>query len=690
MSIIVRSNIGRNSKASRVCQYLFQWARPSEESPDDSVSGVADRLLTGRLLVETLTMLIPNNTRRRLATTRCDAAPGPIIATTLLGMVLALWPASPLRGQLVAAPIEDDYPNAADVVQAYASLRSWTDAFALPALDEPAAQAPLGRAHGVCIIVRRSGRVLGTGVDGSGDALMLRRAAGRAFGEVLGNPVVSQLPPTLRATMGTKLTVELEVAGRPVPLLGQSFGWLARQVEPGLDGLAIRRGNDWALSFPAIALAHNNAGNIQRQLLPLAVELGLPAAKLGDLLTRPDVSIYRFRTTHLAQSAANKRPFRTVRGDVVVARSEVTPSRVAALADSIAQHLLRSFSSPKIARGLLGTYQPSTDQYKPIIAAPREQALAAFALAQYAEAPSVDPLTARRAGQASRQILLQLQVGPGAEDNPLADIEACAAIVYGGFQHVRTMQDPAIRPLLIPAAQRAIDAFSLEAGFVQRDPTTNEARPISPNGQALLAAALSRLLSRGYQHDRLTPQLVRSAMDKAWQSVPDYQHVMLLPWLGWAELEYSSTVGEPLANVTRLLEIRSMLDSSRIGSQFLPGAADLAGGFVLIPMQGVVANAQTLRPAAFLATMLRQSDLTRAQDAEAALDRHLDTVRFLMQLTVRETSSWSLQNPSQALGGVRTATWDNDQPVPAQALGLLTAVQTLWSLEALAQGQGNQ
>ena len=687
MSIIVCSNIARNSNASQVCQYLFQWARPSGVSPDDRASGTVGWSLTGRRLFGTLTMLFPSNTRRRLATTLCEVTPRPIIGVTVFSLVLALVLANPLRGQ---PPTEADYPDAGDVVQAFASLRSWTDAFAVPSINEPAAQAPLGRARGVCVILRRSGRVLGTGIDVSGDALMVRRAAGRAFGEVLGDPVVSQLPPTLLGTIGTKLTLELEVAGRPVPLLGRSFFELTREVEPGLDGLAIRRGDDWALSFPALALARNTAGDIQRQLLRLAVELGLPAAKPADLLTRPDVSIYRFRTTHLTQTAADKRPFRTVRGDVVVARKEVTPRQIAALADSIAQHLLRSFSPLDVAPGLMGTYQPSTDQYEPLIAPPREQAMAAFALARYADAPSVDPVFARRAASASRQILLQLQVGPGGEENPLANVEACAAIVYAGFEHERTMQDPAIRPLLIPAAERAIGAFTAEAGFVERNPATGEARPISPDGQALIAAAMSRLLNRGYQPDRLTPKLVRDAIDKAWQSVPDFQHVRLLPWLGWAELEYSSSVGEPLASVARLREIQSTLDASRIGSRFLPGASDLGGGFVLIPMQGVIATAQTLRPAAFLATVLRQSDLTSPEEAQPALDRHLDTLRFLMQLTVRETSSWSLQNPARGLGGVRTAVWDSDQPVPAQALGLLTAVETLWSLEALAQGQGNQ
>ncbi len=518
---------------------------------------------------------------------------------------------------------------------------------------------------------------------------MLRRAAGRALGEVLGDPVVANLPAAIRATIGPRLTLELEVAGRPIPLLGRSFPEFARQLEPGLDGLAIRRADDWALMFPAQMRAARTAGDVPRQVLPLAVQLGLPAAAPGDLLTRRDVSLYRFRTTHLAQTAPDKRPFSTVRGDVVVARSEVTPRRIAVTADSIAQHLLRSFSPLNVAPGLMGTYQPGIDQYEPLIAPPREQALAAFALARYAQAPRVDPRIARRAAGAGHQILLQLQAQVGGQDNPLADVQACAAIVYAGLEHPRSMQDPAIRPLLVAAAERAIDAFTAGAGFAPRDPAGRSGQPRSPNGQALVAAALSRLIQRGYRHERLTPQLVRSAIDAAWQAVPEHQQVMLLPWLGWAELDYSEMTGNPPANGARLGEIRRMLNASRIGSPSLPGAPDLAGGFVLSRAQGTNPTAQTLRPAAFLATMVRISHFTPADEAQPAMDRHLATIRFLMQLTVRETSAWSLQNPARAMGGVRAAVWDADQPVAAQALGLLAAVETLWSLDALAQRSGN-
>ena len=312
---------------------------------------------------------------------------------------------------------------------------------------------------------------------------MLRRAAGRAFGEVLGDPVVANLPAAIRAAIGPKLTLELEVAGRPVPLLGRSFREFARQLEPGLDGLAIRRADDWALMFPAQMRAANTAGDVPRQVLPLAVQLGLPAAAPGDLLTRLDVSLYRFRTTHLAQAAPDKRPFSTVRGDVVVARSEVTPRRIAATADAIAQHLLRSFSPLDVAPGLMGTYRPAPDQYEPLIAPPREQALAAYALARYAQAPRVDPRIARQAAGAGHQILLQLQAGAGGEDNPLAEVEACAAIVYAGYEHPQPRQDPVIRPLLVAAADRAIDSFTADEGFAPRDPAGGPADYARPTAR---------------------------------------------------------------------------------------------------------------------------------------------------------------------------------------------------------------
>ena len=110
------------------------------------------------------------------------------------------------------------------------------------------------------------------------------------------------------------------------------------------------------------------------------------------------------------------------------------------------------------------------------------------------------------------------------------------------------------------------------------------------------------------------------------------------------------------------------------------------GGFKL----GSNATAQSLRPAAYLASMLRDPSLTPPDSMEFALNKHFQTMRFAMQLAIRSSSSWSLRDPSKAIGGIRNALSDTIQPVPAQAMGLLTASETLFSLKKLPQGQKNR
>ena len=63
-----------------------------------------------------------------------------------------------------------------------------------------------------------------------------------------------------------------------------------------------------------------------------------------------------------------------------------------------------------------------------------------------------------------------------------------------------------------------------------------------------------------------------------------------------------------------------------------------------------------------------------------ARGRMLRAMRFVTQLAVRDSLLWSGPDPARAAGGIRQATWDWDQPVPAQALALVTAVEMLRSL----------
>ncbi len=614
-----------------------------------------------------------------------------VVAT--LGLLLAMVLAMSAESAGVASReepadlLQATLPDPGDVVSAYATLRGWVDGFDLPALTDPAAKVPLRGATGVCVILRRSGRVLGSGVDSTAGDLMLRRAAGRALGEVLGDPAVANLPPSMATRVGGALTLELEVAGRPIPLLGRSPEEIADQLEPGLDGVAIRRGQRWAMRFAAQMRAANTAGRVQHLLAPLAGELGLAPMTLPQLTALENVSIYRLRTTHLAQSRPDASPFETVRGDTIVSEADVTRQAIATLADGIATHLITSLSPMHEPLGIMGTYRPAADRYDPLIAPPLEQALTAFALARYSNAPGIDEAIAAEAGQVSRLILRQLgTVAPG-EDDPLATAPSCAAIVYAGLVRKQTYEDPVCRPLIAAAIQRVQSAYSPQTGFTQADQETGKSYTIAPHGQALVAGALSRLLREGLT--RVEAPIVRGAIDAAWDSVPKHQQVTLLPWLGWAESDFAAATGRPPANTHRLLEIRRVLDASRIGSPSRPGPPDLAGGFALATSGRSVATAQSVRAAAFLATILRDPVLTPADTAQTSLGRHLQTVRFVMQLAVRDSSAWALRDPSRALGGLQAALWDRDQPLPVQALGLICAVETLASLDALDPAQRN-
>ena len=590
-------------------------------------------------------------------------------AITLVGLLVCTRP-------VAATP----YPDAGDVVSAYLTLRGWVDEFDLPSPSEPRAAVTLGNASGVCVILRQSGRVVGTGVDTTGDALMLRRAAGRAMGEVLGNPAVAALPPEAVARAGLGLSLELEVAGKLIPLLGRHFADVAGQLSPGLDGVAIRRGRNLAMLFPARMRANNTADRAERMLPALAVEVGLDVMPLPDLVRRFDISLYRFRTTDLAQAAAGDPPFETVRGDRIVLDRQVTRDAITALALGIVEHLATAMAPDAIDEpvGLMGTYHPAVDRYEPLIAPPMEQALAAWALSRFARVGGLDAETAARVDGLAGRILDELGETGGGEIDPLTSSVACAAIVHAALEH-RSYLDAEEPPRLFPAAAEVVrSAWTAQNGFMDVDKRT----VVPPHGRAMIAAAMTRLLAA--DRSSIDAATVRQAIDAAWKSVPPHQHVSLMPWIGWAEADYAAATGQPV-NAAPLRAVRDLLDAGRMDHASGPDEADLAGGFVLSGhRRSGRATSQTLRPAALFAWMVRNPALTSPDEAPAALGRTLATMRFIMQLAVRDSLVWACPDQRRALGGIRTATWDWDQPVPAQAQALVTAAETLRSLDAIA------
>ncbi len=597
-------------------------------------------------------------------------------------------------GQAIAA--DRMLADPADVVSAYGRVRDWIRAFAVPQPDDPAARTTIAGADGVCVVLRRGGRVVGIGTDTGGDELMARRAAGRALSRVLGDQAVANLPVDLRPDFGAGLTVEVEVAGRFVPILGRTFAQIAERLEPGLDGVAMRRGDTWAVIFPAQARATNTAGRLEAQLPGLAIDLGLTPKGLPDLTKQHGVALYSFRTTHLAQPGPGRPPFETFRGGAVVPEAAVVSQGIIDLADGIARHLLTTVwpderpggggGEYRKPMGVMGGYRAVADQYRPPVAPPIEQALVSLALTRYSQTPSVDAAIARAARTAALGILRDLSAAAGPPDDWLSDVMTCGAIVNALLERDDAVADPALAELLATAEGRVAGAYREGRGFVQDNPFGAPAETIPPHGQALLASALSRALRA--TPGSLDPDLVGRALDRAWQSAPDRQAVNLVPWIGWAEVDFAAATGRPIRNVEMLLGLRRALGESQIGRGTVGAAPDLHGAFRLGAASPGRVTAQSTRPAAYLAWMIREPRLTPPRERMLALGRHLRTVRFLMQLAVTEEDAWSFRNPARALGGLRAAPWDSDQPVAAQALGLIGAAETILSL-GISQTAGN-
>jgi len=440
------------------------------------------------------------------------------------------------------------------------------------------------------------------------------------------------------------------------------------------------------LMFPSQMRATNLQARIEHQFLPLAVQLGLPAQTPAELTAISDVSLYRFRSIHLVQLSPTDQPFITFRGDVIVPQADVTFQGIADFADGIATHLLRSFSTHDLARGIKGDYLPHIDEYKILIAPTLDQTLTAFALAKYAQTPGVQKNLALEAFEASKQILRNLAAMNEGYDHPLTSPISSAAFIYAALEPDRIDQDPSVQQLLSAATSLVIKSFDPKLGFTEVG-STGQPIAMNPAGQAIVAGALGRLLKHSYSNQQLTGSFVRSALDAAWDSVPKHQQVKMLPWLGWGEDDLASAIGnQPIAVTNHLISLRQVLHSSIIDESKSAGNLDLQGGFALSNLSRVTANAQSLRPTAYLATMLGNPSLTSPDLIEIALKKHLQTMRFAMQLAIRSSSSWSLRDPSKAVGGIRNGISDVTQPIPAQVLGLISASETLKSLKNLPEG----
>jgi hypothetical protein len=664
-------------------------------------------------------MLSGINMPWRRQATRCGGAARVISRTVSAALIVGMFvllPMAPSPGAPVL--VQDDeqpaLPDAGDVVAAFFSARQWLNAFDVPSLDDAAARLPISGASGVCVHLRHSGRVIGRGMMAPtldiDDSLMLRRAMGRAMSQALGDEAVSRLPDELRDEIGTSLVLELEVAGKPEPMIARSFQQIARRIEPGVEGVAMRRGHRWVMLFPSQLLATDSAELTAMRLRVLAQDLGVNVTDLETLTRQHQVSIYRFRTSHLVQVAPDQLPFETFRGDRIVALHEVTRDSVDAAAGALVHHIQQRIEAADsigdhvrvlmrqhdeeaevlISEGLqgdrlpimLGDYRPIADRFDPFEARPFDQALVAFALARYASRSDGDTAANGAAARMAERIVQHLLHGEGDGETSHNSTVRAAAL----FAVDQLLAVPAeIRHHDTGGNYRAIPKQTLaQWGETLAESLLHElsvvvssedrlATPIDPHSFALIAGAMARRMAGqgdGVQ-DVGSVDVVRQALDALWRHTPPGRDVALLPWIGWAERDLASITGEEIAHVDRLRELGEMLREVQVRDT-ARAPRDLHGGFVLAGQRRP--NAQSIRPAVWLCAALHERDLTPPDARRDHEESVRAAMRFILQLTVRESRVWSVRNRDRAIGGVRNAPWDIDQPLAAQAMALLALI----------------
>ncbi|MDG2020552.1 MAG: hypothetical protein P8J59_01230 [Phycisphaerales bacterium] len=545
----------------------------------------------------------------------------------------------------IASPGSAAPPTLDQGINAWLQARSWLDANDLPSETDPHAEVTIDALDAISVLLRMDGRVIGRGFDPSGDPLALRRAVGRALAQTSGDRAIRGLPAALQDEIIGRLTLEIEFAGTTEPLLGSTLAAATGRLQPGIDGIAVRRGTMIARSLPGRELATGTAGASSSIIFRLLDEVGLPPRDLPELRRLDQVSLHRFDTLRLGQSKADGLPRELFRSGPFVSRSAPDVRVVVDdLRGRIAAHLIahRPPASPEAIErpSLLGDFDPIANRHLPFEAPVPDRLLVAWALASNASIDRgevADEVTADAGEMIAAMLLDELPSTAG--DDPVA--------VDLGILTASALQDRDRMRRFLDQAQRTT---------VTEDPV----------GIARRAAALGSLPT-----DLVDDDTFQAKLDEAWQANNSIERLIAsFEWLSLAELARFERTGEPSPRVAALQATRDALLLRQIED---PGS-DLDGGLPLRSGARTLVDARTLRPALGTAALDRipQGDEQSLIRARKGLEGYL---RFTRQLMVSEPDARLLPGWRQAANGLRTSPWASQQSLAADATALLFLCQ---------------
>jgi len=595
------------------------------------------------------------------------------VATLAAAPALGQAPAPPTAPATANAPT---LPDAAGAVEAYFAARAWLDAGADG--SDPATPADV---HSAAAVLRARGRIAGRGLDaGTIDrAGTLARALRAALDDAVARADGAAVDPRT-------LTLELELAGPRVPLIGRTFQEVGAAVEPGECGLQMTDGTKTASQPASHLLARRMASPTSRAILAMVTELGLPARDLPDLQALGGATaVYGAWGIRLAQPFPGAAPVVLARLVPPAAMEPLSRPAASELASRIVARLERELAPPPDAAslpegaadtfrrtGLRGTYLVPADLNEPVVAPAADQAFVAWALAQVAGTPGFDGALRARAAVAARRVLSALAEVDPSESPAVDDVNATALAVLA-LDALRAAPGLAAADP-VPASFLA----ALDGALARLAAPASLASLRAPERAHVLAALAARIAAGSAVADRAA---TASATDALWADTRPAQMVAIAPWLMQAD--------RSLGRETPPAAARDAVDAARtvvLGTQVRadpsrpPSLADEAGAF---PVTGSAAgriSSQSCRVQAFIAEL--SGDPARPARGERDAERAALGWgnRFIAQLCVGAAQATFAPRPDLADGGILASTADASMPPAAQGLAL-------WALAASERAQ---
>ncbi len=567
-------------------------------------------------------------------------------------------------------------------LEAYAMVDRWVRDWEMPTSDQADVQSEIQSVamSAVIVTLRLDGRVFGRGSSVSLDpsTMLVYQATKQAMRDA--NSKLTQdrdaMWDTYIAELAAKLTITIEVADVLVPMSESEIASPGFGYTPGVLGIVVRRGEELEILGPESMLARNT--DMTQSAMALANALagdGSAMLREPEQLAQSGYSFYRFEPVVLAQPGVSQGAAFIDRGGRVVNESEISIRSIEGLSAKIAGHLMNRRWAGVEHYGMMGTLDPVTGISESAFASPFDQAISAYALLRFGE--SGESKLHRQAHGFAKSVLGDLAI---VEENEVAawddPVGACMAVIaLGELPLVDILGDKALNTLRTRCIETLDGLYSESGGF-------DEALPMGSQGLVVHALVRASKLD-----PRNRTKAAASALGDVFESTLASGLVGQMPFLGWAAIEQGGDeeefVGKPA-----LYNMRSLVWEHQLARSDLAWMdRDLEGGIVFTSSSTPLPSWIGTKPMAMIATMLGDERFTpgtiSSGQVPIQIGHQIDAIRFIRQLCADVENMHLYAAHSGAQWGVRKAMWDQRMPVEADAMALLTLIETTRSFDVI-------